>query len=60
MSKKEKFGAEKDKLFPTDIGIVVNDYLQQNFENILDYGFTAEVEKSLMKLLKGENPGRND
>lgn len=45
LSKKEKFGAEKDKLFPTDIGIVVNDYLQENFESILDYGFTAEVEK---------------
>jgi DNA topoisomerase-1 len=42
---KEKFGSEKDKLFPTDIGIVVNEYLQNNFETIMDYGFTAQVEK---------------
>ena len=54
LSKKEKFGAEKDKLFPTDIGIVVNDYLQDNFENILDYGFTAGVEKEFDEIAEGE------
>jgi DNA topoisomerase-1 len=50
---KEKYGTEKDKLFPTDIGIVVNEYLQQNFENIMDYGFTAEVEKEFDDIAEG-------
>ena len=50
---KEKYGAEKDKLFPTDIGIVVNEYLQNNFENIMDYGFTAQVEKEFDDIAEG-------
>ncbi|MCL1850545.1 MAG: type I DNA topoisomerase [Bacteroidetes bacterium] len=50
---KEKYGVEKDKLFPTDIGIVVNEYLQNNFENIMDYGFTAEVEKEFDDIAEG-------
>ena len=50
---KEKFGAEKDKLFPTDIGIVVNEYLQNNFEAIIDYGFTAQVEKEFDDIAEG-------
>jgi len=52
-TKKEKFGYEKDKLFPTDMGIVVNQYLQENFENIMDYGFTAEVEKQFDDIAEG-------
>ena len=36
-------------MFPTDIGVVVNEFLVGHFDNILDYGFTAIVEKSLMK-----------
>ncbi len=51
--KKEKFGYEKDKLFPTDMGIVVNQYLQENFKNIMDYGFTAEVEKQFDDIAEG-------
>ncbi|MDL2308678.1 type I DNA topoisomerase [Bacteroidales bacterium OttesenSCG-928-C03] len=51
--KSEKYGAEKDKLFPTDIGIVVNDYLQDNFEDIMDYSFTAEVEKKFDDIAEG-------
>ena len=51
---KEKYGTEKDKLFPTDIGIVVNEYLQSNFENIMDYGFTAQVEKEFDDIAEGE------
>ena len=51
--KKEKFGYEKDKLFPTDMGTVVNQYLQENFENIMDYGFTAEVEKQFDDIAEG-------
>jgi DNA topoisomerase-1 len=50
---KEKFGAEKDKLFPTDIGIVVNEYLQSHFEAIMDYGFTAQVEKEFDDIAEG-------
>jgi DNA topoisomerase-1 len=49
----EKYGAEKDKLFPTDIGIVVNEYLQNNFEAIIDYGFTAQVEKEFDDIAEG-------
>ena len=36
-----KYGSEKGKLLPTDIGIVVNDFLMANFPNIMDYNFTA-------------------
>jgi len=50
---KEKYGAEKEKLFPTDIGIVVNEYLQNNFEAIMDYGFTAQVEKEFDDIAEG-------
>ena len=41
----EKFGGDKNKFVPTDIGIVVNDFLTTNFNEILDYGFTAKVEQ---------------
>ena len=43
--KKEMAGSEKGKLLPTDIGIVVNDFLMKNFPDIMDYNFTANVEK---------------
>ena len=49
----EKTGSNKGKLVPTDIGIIVNDFLVDNFNNILDYGFTAEVEKSFDKIAEG-------
>ena len=52
--KKEKYGYEKDKIFPTDIGIVVNDYLQDNFDEIMDYGFTANVEKEFDDIAEGK------
>ena len=52
--KKEKYGNEKDKLFPTDIGIVVNEYLQEHFEPIMDYGFTAQVEKEFDDIAEGK------
>ncbi len=50
----EMTGAEKSKLFPQDIGILVTDYLAQNFENILDYGFTAKVEEDFDKVAAGK------
>ncbi len=53
-TKKEKYGQEKDKLFPTDIGIVVNDYLQNNFQNIMDYKFTARVEEEFDDIADGD------
>lgn len=45
----EIVGAEKSKLLPTDIGTVVNDFLNEYFSNILDYNFTANIEKSLTR-----------
>lgn len=53
-TKVEKFGSEKDKLFPTDVGIVVNEYLQNNFESIMDYSFTADVEKEFDEIAEGK------
>jgi DNA topoisomerase-1 len=50
----EKTGSEKAKLFPTDTGIVVNDFLTAYFPNILDYNFTADVEKEFDDVAEGE------
>ncbi|MFH0757775.1 MAG: type I DNA topoisomerase [Bacteroidota bacterium] len=50
---KENFGFEKGKLFPTDIGAVVNDFLEQNFDNIMDFNFTALVEKEFDEIAEG-------
>lgn len=50
----ENTGAERGKLFPTDIGIVVNDFLVKNFKDILDYHFTASVEKEFDDIANGE------
>lgn len=50
----EKVGADKGKLIPTDIGMIVNDFLVENFKNILDFNFTAEVEQSFDDIAKGE------
>jgi DNA topoisomerase I len=52
--KKENTGAEKSKLFPTDIGIVVNDFLVDQFPTILDYGFTASVEGEFDDIAEGK------
>jgi DNA topoisomerase-1 len=52
--KVENTGAEKSKLFPTDIGIVVNDFLVDQFPNILDYGFTAKVEGEFDDIAEGK------
>ncbi|MFO7935463.1 MAG: type I DNA topoisomerase [Bacteroidales bacterium] len=50
---KEKFGYEKNKLFPTDIGMIVNDFLEQYFQDIMDYNFTASVEKDFDEIAEG-------
>ncbi|SES87955.1 DNA topoisomerase-1 [Draconibacterium orientale] len=52
--KTEITGAEKNKLFPTDIGIVVNDFLMDNFDQIMDYNFTADVEKEFDDIADGK------
>ncbi|MFT6845349.1 MAG: DNA topoisomerase-1 [Flavobacteriales bacterium] len=49
----ENTGAEKSKLFPTDIGIVVNDFLVQHFTQIMDYNFTAQVEAKFDEIADG-------
>ncbi len=51
--KKETVGAEKAKLLPTDVGMVVNDFLTTYFPNILDYNFTANVEKQFDEVAEG-------
>jgi DNA topoisomerase-1 len=50
----EKTGANKNKLVPTDIGNIVNDFLVANFSNILDFGFTAKVENSFDDISEGD------
>lgn len=52
--KKEITGAEKAKLFPTDIGMVVNDFLTEYFPRILDYNFTANVEEEFDSIADGK------
>jgi DNA topoisomerase-1 len=51
--KTENTGAERNKLFPTDIGAVVNDFLVQYFQGIVDYNFTAGVEKQFDEIAQG-------
>ena len=50
----EKTGSDKNKLVPTDIGNIVNDFLVANFSNILDFGFTARVENSFDDISEGD------
>lgn len=52
-TKTENAGADKGKLLPTDIGIVVNDFLLENFPEIMDYNFTATVEKDFDDVAEG-------
>ena len=49
----EKVGSDKGKLVPTDVGMVVNDFLVNHFENILDYNFTARVEENFDEIAEG-------
>ena len=53
-NKKEMVGSEKGKLLPTDIGIVVNDFLQKNFPDIMDFNFTAKVETQFDQIAEGK------
>ncbi len=55
-SKAENVGAEKGRLLPQEIGLIVTDYLVKNFPQVLDYGFTADVERDFDKIADGELP----
>jgi DNA topoisomerase-1 len=50
----ENTGAEKSKLFPTDLGLVVTDFLNQHFKNVMDYSFTANIEKEFDEIADGK------
>jgi DNA topoisomerase-1 len=50
----ENTGAEKSKLFPTDLGLVVTDFLKQYFDDIMDYGFTAKIEGEFDEVANGK------
>src|SRR5438552_3212099 len=50
----ENTGAEKSKLFPTDLGLVVTDFLKQYFDDIMDYGFTARIEEEFDEVAEGK------
>lgn len=52
--KTENTGAERNKMFPTDIGTVVNDFLEEHFNTIMDYHFTASVEEEFDHISRGE------
>jgi DNA topoisomerase I len=51
--KKEVIGADRNKLLPTDIGCIVNDFLVEHFQTIMDYNFTASVEKEFDDIARG-------
>jgi DNA topoisomerase I, bacterial len=53
-SKTETIGSDKNKLIPTDSGMIVNDFLVQNFPNVVGYNFTADIEKEFDKVAEGK------
>ena len=50
----ENTGAEKSKLFPSDLGLLVTDFLKQHFDDIMDYGFTARIEEEFDEVAQGK------
>ncbi len=54
VTEQENTGAEKSKLFPTDLGLVVTDFLKQYFDDIMDYGFTARMEEEFDEVAAGK------
>ena len=53
LQEQENTGAEKSKLFPTDLGLVVTDFLKQHFDDIMDYSFTARIEEEFDEVAQG-------
>ena len=54
VTEQENTGAEKSKLFPSDLGLVVTDFLKQYFDDIMDYGFTAKIEEEFDEVAEGK------
>lgn len=54
LMEQENTGAEKSKLFPSDLGLVVTDFLKQYFDDIMDYGFTAKIEEEFDEVAEGK------
>ncbi|HTE26108.1 type I DNA topoisomerase [Flavitalea sp.] len=54
VTEQENTGAEKSKLFPTDLGLVVTDFLKQYFDDIMDYSFTARIEQEFDEVANGK------
>jgi DNA topoisomerase-1 len=54
INSQENTGAEKSKLFPTDLGLVVTDFLNQHFQHVMDYSFTANIEKEFDEIADGK------
>src|ERR1700761_8367604 len=54
VTEQENTGAEKSKLFPTDLGLVVTDFLKQHFDDIMDYHFTARIEEEFDEVARGK------
>jgi DNA topoisomerase I len=54
LTEQENTGAEKSKLFPTDLGLVVTDFLKQYFDDIMDYHFTARIEEEFDEVAQGK------
>ena len=54
VNEQETTGAEKSKLFPTDLGLVVTDFLKQYFDDIMDYNFTARIEEEFDEVANGK------
>ncbi|WP_343701670.1 type I DNA topoisomerase [Chitinophaga sp.] len=54
LTEQENTGAEKAKLFPTDLGMLVTDFLKQYFDRVMDYGFTAQIEEEFDEIANGK------
>ncbi|MGN7720901.1 type I DNA topoisomerase [Chitinophaga sp. 22620] len=59
VTEQENTGAEKSKLFPTDLGMLVTDFLKQYFERVMDYGFTAKIEEEFDEIANGKKKWNN-
>ena len=57
---KERYGSNKGRLVPTDVGMVVNDYLTEHFPDIMDYNFTARVEEKFDEIAEGKLPWQKE
>src|SRR6185503_16862901 len=54
ITEQETTGTEKSKLFPTDLGLVVTDFLNQHFTKVMDYSFTANIEEEFDEIAEGK------